>query len=123
VEEHSPEDMEAFERRLSEMVAAQRPSKYHGPILAGAIVVCTAMGACYWLEDVHAGKSLVLRTLSSNGAFAGSLATLGLLLLLGFRHITRKDPAVLRQTRSVLPTFRLTCHDDGRLILIPPPSQ
>lgn len=115
----SAEDLRAFERRLGEMVASEKPSKCRGGLLMGAIVTCTAVGSCHWLEEARESKSLIFRALASQGAFVISMASLVLLLIFGFKRVSRKDLPILRNMRSILSIFRMQCDDDGHLILIP----
>ncbi|KAH8339539.1 hypothetical protein KR074_004868 [Drosophila pseudoananassae] len=113
------EDLRAFERRLGEMVASEKPSKCRGGLLMGAIATCTAVGSCHLLEEARESSSLVFRALASQGAFVISMTSLVLLLIFGFKRVSRKDMPILRNLRSILGIFRMQCDDDGHLILNP----
>ncbi|KAH8345229.1 hypothetical protein KR059_011363, partial [Drosophila kikkawai] len=115
------DDLNAFERRLEELAAADRPRTVRWPVVLGTIFACTAISACHWLENVRESDSLVLRSLSSRGALALSLATIVVMILYGVKQVIKPCPSpAVENTRDALAMFRLNCDNDGRLARMPP---
>ncbi|KAH8245319.1 hypothetical protein KR032_008705, partial [Drosophila birchii] len=116
-EELELEDLKAFERRMEELAAANRPRPVRWPLVFGTIFACTAISACHWCEDVRESESLVLRMLSSRGALAISLATIVVMILYGVKQVNKPYPRnSVQHTRDVLALFQLHCDNNGRLI-------
>ncbi|KAH8361275.1 hypothetical protein KR084_008386 [Drosophila pseudotakahashii] len=123
MEDPEAEDLRAFERRLAEVVTTENTSSFRWRLVLGAIFACSAISACHWMRVAKESESLVFRILSSHSAFAFSLATVCLLIMYGFNHAAKQDPAILRDTREMLTPFRLNCDNQGRLIPFPPPTE
>ncbi|XP_016944284.2 nuclear envelope phosphatase-regulatory subunit 1 homolog [Drosophila suzukii] len=123
MEDTEAEDLRAFERRLVEVVTTEKSNTFRWRLVLGAIFACSAISACHWMRDAKDSESLVFRILSSHSAFALSVATVCLLIMYGFNHAAKQDPAILRNTREMLSPFRLNCDNKGRLISLPSPNE
>eukprot|EP00099_Drosophila_melanogaster_P000955 NP_001036309.1 uncharacterized protein Dmel_CG41106 [Drosophila melanogaster] len=119
MEDTDQEDLLAFERRLAEVVNTEKRSSLRWRFVLGAIFACSAISACHWVRDAKESESVVFQILSSQSAFAFSLATICLLIFYGFNHATKQDPSILRDTQEMLSPFRLNIDNQGRLILLP----
>ncbi|KAH8250918.1 hypothetical protein KR038_005898, partial [Drosophila bunnanda] len=115
---HSPaEDLIAFQDRFRELGSDGRSQDSNWVPLLGTICACTAISACHWMPRVRDSQSLVLRSLSSRGAFTLSLATLVLTVLFGVKRIVdRRRNGAVELSRDTLTLFQLERDKKGDLV-------
>jgi len=123
VEQTTCEDLKAFERRLTEVIAYLRPHTIRWRIFLVVATVCTAIGAWQWLNDPLTSQISFMDSLWHHLFFTVSSILLGLLFLTGIHNRVVAPSILTRRTREVLADFNMSCDETGKLILKPRPSQ
>ncbi|XP_065213499.1 nuclear envelope phosphatase-regulatory subunit 1 [Planococcus citri] len=121
VEQTTCEDLKAFERRLTEVIASVQPATRRWRILLGTAFICMAIGACYWLQDPELYKISLFHSLFKHPLFSVSACILICMLLLGGHKKIMTPMIIASRARSVLCEFNMSCDDNGKLILRPRP--
>ncbi|XP_055607323.1 nuclear envelope phosphatase-regulatory subunit 1 homolog isoform X3 [Uranotaenia lowii] len=124
------EDLKAFERRLTEVIAAIQPSTLRWRILLGTMSLVTFVGAFYWLTDPRTSIVPLVDSLWNHPVFTVSTAILPILFLtltvllfvLGIHKLVIAPQIITSRTRSVLAEFNMSCDETGKLILRPRPT-
>ncbi|XP_065086811.1 nuclear envelope phosphatase-regulatory subunit 1 homolog isoform X2 [Ochlerotatus camptorhynchus] len=137
------EDLKAFERRLTEVIAALQPSTLRWrsksawcslgtfksliPFHFIAVVLCTMslitfVGAFYWLTDPRTSIVPLMDSLWNHPVFTFSTAILLLLFVFGIHKLVMAPQIITSRTRSVLAEFNMSCDETGKLILRPRPT-
>ncbi|XP_055607322.1 nuclear envelope phosphatase-regulatory subunit 1 homolog isoform X2 [Uranotaenia lowii] len=116
------EDLKAFERRLTEVIAAIQPSTLRWRILLGTMSLVTFVGAFYWLTDPRTSIVPLVDSLWNHPVFTVSTAILLLLFVLGIHKLVIAPQIITSRTRSVLAEFNMSCDETGKLILRPRPT-
>ncbi|ODM93521.1 Nuclear envelope phosphatase-regulatory subunit 1 [Orchesella cincta] len=123
VEQTTCEDLKAFERRLTEVIAYLRPQTIRWRILLVVVTVFTAVGAWQWLNDPLTSQISFMDSLLHHLLFTLSSLMLALLFLTGIHNRVVAPSILTRRTREVLADFNMSCDETGKLILKPRPSQ
>ncbi|KAI5694564.1 nuclear envelope phosphatase-regulatory subunit 1 [Diaphorina citri] len=122
IEQTACEDLKAFERRLTEVIACSGPSTKRWRLVLAFISMCTAVGAFYWLTDPDTSNCSFCQSLWNHPFFAISSAILIILFLLGIHKRVIAPSIITSRARLVLTDFNMSCDDSGKLILKPRPS-
>lgn len=123
LEQTACEDLKAFERRLTEVIACLQPATFRWRILLAIISTCTAVGAWYWLTDPHTSDVSFAQSLLNHPFFTTSSIILVILLISGIHKRVIAPSIITARTRIVLTDFNMSCDDTGKLILKPRPTQ
>lgn len=122
IEQTACEDLKAFERRLTEVIACLGPSTTRWRLVLAFISICTAVGAFYWLTDPDTSNCSFCQSLWNHPFFALSSCVLtALLFLLGIHKRVIAPSIITSRARLVLNDFNMSCDDSGKLILKPRP--
>ncbi|XP_030750142.1 nuclear envelope phosphatase-regulatory subunit 1 isoform X5 [Sitophilus oryzae] len=119
LEQTACEDLKAFERRLTEVIACLHPSTTRWRILA-VVSLCVATGASQWIFDPETRVVSLSQSLSNHPFFILStviLMFLVIILLLGVHKRVIAGSIITSRTREVLRDFNMSCDDTGKLIL------
>ncbi|XP_075224660.1 CTD nuclear envelope phosphatase 1 regulatory subunit 2 isoform X2 [Lycorma delicatula] len=122
LEQTACEDLKAFERRLTEVIACLRPSTIRWRILLFAISICTAVGAWYWLRDPNTSAVSFTQSLCNHPFFTISSLILLFLFIIGIHKRVIAPSIITGRTRVVLSDFNMSCDETGKLILKPRPT-
>lgn len=123
MEQTACEDLKAFERRLTEVIACLEPSTLRWRIVLVVVSVCVATGAGQWLMDPLTRIVPLSVSLTNHPFFI--LATIMLVLIFGLgvhRRVVAPSIIVAR-TQEVLTEFNMSCDNSGKLILKQRPSE
>ncbi|XP_073975727.1 nuclear envelope phosphatase-regulatory subunit 1-like [Rhodnius prolixus] len=121
LEQTACEDLKAFERRLTEVIACQYPATLRWRIILVIISICTAIGAWYWLTDPHTSDVSFTQSLANHPFFSMSSLTLLILFMFGIHKRVIAPSIITARARIVLTDFNMSCDDTGKLILKPRP--
>lgn len=116
------EDLKAFERRLTEVIAALQPSTLRWRIVLCTMSLITFVGAFYWLTDPRTSIVPLIDSLWNHPVFTLSTAILLLLFVCGIHKLVMAPQIITSRTRSVLAEFNMSCDETGKLILRPRPT-
>ncbi|XP_046994032.1 nuclear envelope phosphatase-regulatory subunit 1 [Schistocerca americana] len=122
LEQTACEDLKAFERRLTEVIACLQPSTIRWRILLAVISVCTAVGAWHWLTDPVTASVSFMQSLWNHPFFTLASISLVILFFLGIHKRVIAPSIITARTRAVLGDFNMSCDDTGKLILKPRPT-
>jgi hypothetical protein len=122
LEQVACEDLKAFERRLTEIIASAHPSAIRWRVLLLVASICVAVGACYWLGDPDTAEVPFLVSLMNHPFFSLSTLFIVLLFLFGAHRRVVAPSIFVARTREVLYDFAMDCDDTGKLILKPRPA-
>ncbi|XP_055371387.1 nuclear envelope phosphatase-regulatory subunit 1 homolog [Condylostylus longicornis] len=122
MESSACEDLKAFERRLTEVVASYYPSTIRWRILLAIVSICTATGAWYWLRDPNTSILPLPESLWYHPVFFCATLSLIILFLFGIHKLVIAPQIITSRMRSVLADFNMSCDDTGKLILKPRPN-
>ncbi|XP_060520573.1 nuclear envelope phosphatase-regulatory subunit 1 isoform X2 [Cylas formicarius] len=115
------EDLKAFERRLTEVIASLHPSTTRWRIVLVVVSICVATGASQWIFDPDTRVVSLSQSLSNHPFFILSTVILMIILLLGVHKRVIAASIITARTREVLKDFNMSCDDTGKLILRPRP--
>ncbi|CAO1299599.1 unnamed protein product [Diamesa serratosioi] len=121
LESSACEDLKAFERRLTEVIAALQPSTLRWRILLSIVSITTAMTAWYWLVDPRTSVVPLLESLFNHFIFTIAAIILIALFFYGIHKLVIAPQIITLRTRTVLNDFNMSCDDSGKLILKPRP--
>uniref|UniRef100_A0A0K8TND7 Transmembrane protein 188 n=1 Tax=Tabanus bromius TaxID=304241 RepID=A0A0K8TND7_TABBR len=122
MESSACEDLKAFERRLTEVVASYHPSTLRWRIVLAAISICTAIGAWYWLRDPKTSVVPLTESLFNHPLFFFATLLLIILFIFGIHKLVIAPQIITSRMRLVLADFNMSCDDTGKLILKPRPN-
>ncbi|KYQ59667.1 hypothetical protein ALC60_01333 [Trachymyrmex zeteki] len=123
------EDLKAFERRLTEVIASLQPATTRWRMLLGLMSICTAIGAWHWLTDPNTSAVSFTQSLYNHPFFTMASIILGrygfgnyfpvILFMMGVHRRVIAPSIITQRARSVLGDFNMSCDDTGKLILKP----
>uniref|UniRef100_A0A1B6C3Z3 Transmembrane protein 188 n=1 Tax=Clastoptera arizonana TaxID=38151 RepID=A0A1B6C3Z3_9HEMI len=116
------EDLKAFERRLTEVIACLQPSTKRWRMLLLFVSICTAIGAWHWLTDPFTSSVSFTHSLWNHLFFTVSSIVLLCLFFMGIHKRVIAPSIITTRTRTVLTDFNMSCDDTGKLILKPRPT-
>ncbi|CAH1779451.1 unnamed protein product [Owenia fusiformis] len=116
------EDLKAFERRLTEVIAQVQPATGRWRILLIVVSVMTATCAWNWLWDPDTTKISFFHSLMNHPFFALSCLFLIALFLCGIHKRVVAPSIIASRCRQVLMDYNMSCDDTGKLILKPRPT-
>lgn len=122
LEQTACEDLKAFERRLTEVIACLQPSTTRWRILLVFVSICTAVGSLHWLTDPQTSIIPFTQSLWNHPFFTISSVILLILFILGIHKRVIAPSIITTRTRTVLSDFNMSCDDTGKLILKPRPA-
>ncbi|XP_077291212.1 CTD nuclear envelope phosphatase 1 regulatory subunit 2 isoform X2 [Arctopsyche grandis] len=122
LEQTACDDLKAFERRLTEVIACLQPATMRWRILLGVASVSTAIGAWYWLTDPMTAMVPFSLSLWNHPYFFFTSILLILLFLFGIHKRVIAPSIITARTRTVLADFNMSCDETGKLILKPRPT-
>ncbi|XP_013779726.1 nuclear envelope phosphatase-regulatory subunit 1-like [Limulus polyphemus] len=122
LEQTACEDLKAFERRLTEVIAYLQPQTKRWRVILFIISTCTAIGAWQWLMDPQTSEVSFCQSLMNHMFFTISSIILVILFLLGIHKRVVAPSIIVSRGRQVLGDFNMSCDDSGRLILKPRPT-
>ncbi|XP_065161544.1 nuclear envelope phosphatase-regulatory subunit 1-like [Atheta coriaria] len=117
LEQTACEDLKAFERRLTEVIACLQPSTVRWRILLLGVSICVATGASQWLMDPITRIVPLSQSLSNHPFFILATAVLIIIFLLGVHRRVVASSIIAARAREVLCDFNMSCDDTGKLIL------
>lgn len=116
------EDLKAFERRLTEVIAQLKPATARWRFILIVVVLCMITGAWHWLLDPKTLKVSFLQSLLNHPFFTISSLILLVLFLCGIHKRVILPSIVASRCRQVLNDYNMSCDDTGKLILKPRPT-
>ncbi|XP_059613511.1 nuclear envelope phosphatase-regulatory subunit 1 homolog isoform X2 [Phlebotomus argentipes] len=122
MEQSACEDLKAFERRLTEVIAALHPPTLRWRIILFVISTLTALGAWYWLTDPRTSVVPFTESLLNHPIFTVGIIILVMLFAYGIHRLVIAPQIITSRTRTVLNDFNMSCDDTGKLILRPRPT-
>ncbi|XP_044736168.1 nuclear envelope phosphatase-regulatory subunit 1 [Chrysoperla carnea] len=122
MEQTACEDLKAFERRLTEVIAHLQPSATRWRIILVIISICTAAGAWHWLTDPDTAAVPFMQSLWNHPFFAIASLSLMVLFAMGIHKRVIAPSIITARTRTVLGDFNMSCDETGKLILKPRPT-
>uniref|UniRef100_A0A1L8DKE0 Transmembrane protein 188 n=2 Tax=Nyssomyia neivai TaxID=330878 RepID=A0A1L8DKE0_9DIPT len=122
MEQSACEDLKAFERRLTEVIAALHPPTLRWRIILFMLSTVTSLGAWYWLTDPKTSVVPFTESLLNHPIFTVGTIVLVMLFACGIHRLVIAPQIITSRTRAVLNDFNMSCDDTGKLILRPRPT-
>jgi len=122
LEQVACDDLKAFERRLTEIIASSHPTAIRWRIVLVVVSICVAIGAFSWLSDPLTAEVSFLASMWLHPMFSATSIAMILLFLTGIHRRVVSPSIFVQRTREVLFDFSMDCDDHGRLILKPRPA-
>ncbi|KAK8739240.1 hypothetical protein OTU49_003542 [Cherax quadricarinatus] len=122
LEQTACEDLKAFERRLTEVIARLQPATTRWRMVLAFVALSTALGAYLWLTDPLTQDASFLQSLLNHLFFTFAASALILLFIMGIHKKVVSPSIITSRTRAVLVDFNMSCDDTGKLILKPRPT-
>lgn len=116
------EDLKAFERRLTDVIAQVQPVATRWRVALLVAVICVLAGAWNWLTDPETPKVTFTESIVNHPVFAVSSLVLLVLFLLGIHKRVVMPSIIAYRCRLVLADYNMSCDDTGKLILKPRPT-
>lgn len=116
LEQTACEDLKAFERRLTEVIACLQPSTTRWRIVLIIVSVCVAAGAGQWLTDPYTRIIPLSQSLSNHPFFIIATVLLVIIFLLGVHKRVIAASIITTRTREVLCDFNMSCDDTADYI-------
>ncbi|XP_041774448.1 nuclear envelope phosphatase-regulatory subunit 1 homolog [Anopheles merus] len=116
------EDLKAFERRLTEVIACLQPPTLRWRLLLGVTALVTCVSAFYWLTDPRTSVVPLVDSLLNHGIFTISTLFLLVLFMFGIHKLVIAPQIITSRTRNVLAEFNMSCDETGKLIVRPRPT-
>ncbi|KAG5669193.1 hypothetical protein PVAND_017086 [Polypedilum vanderplanki] len=117
LESQTCEDLKAFERRLTEVLACLQPSCLRWRIILGLVSITTGLSAFFWISDPQTSYAPFFSSLMNHPVFFISALTLICLFIYGIHKLVISPQIIISRTRSVLNEFNMSCNEKGMLIL------
>lgn len=111
------DDLKAFERRLTEIIACYRPQTKKWRILLLIISLTTSVTAFQWLTDPITQKVTFVESLHNHLFFTFSCTILIILFIFGIHRKVVAPAIIVSRIKLVLENFNMSCDHNGRLIL------
>ena len=111
------EDLKAFERRLTEIIACYQPQTKRWRILLSVATLSTSISAFNWLFDPRIENVSFVESLHDHMFFTFNCILLIALFLFGIHRKVVAPAILVSRIRTVLENFNMSCDHDGRLIL------
>ena len=111
------EDLKAFERRLTEILACYQPQTNRWRIVLLLIALSTSITAFQWLIDPQTERVSFLESLHNHWFFSLNCFGLIILLMFGIHRRVVAPAIIVSRIRSVLENFNMSCDHQGRLVL------
>lgn len=111
------EDLKAFERRLTEIIACYQPQTKRWRILLILATLSTSVTAFQWLSDPRTERVTFIQSLNNHKFFTFNCLALLILFVLGIHRRVVAPAIIVSRIKLVLENFNLSCDHDGRLIL------
>ncbi|CAH0384419.1 unnamed protein product [Bemisia tabaci] len=121
-EQTACEDLKAFERRLTEVIACLQPAAIRWRLVLAVISIFTSVGAFHWLTDNETSSVSFTQSLCNHPYFTLSSLILIILFIFGIHKRVIAPSIITARTKSVLEDFNMSCDDTGKLILKPRPT-
>ncbi|CAF4925480.1 nuclear envelope phosphatase-regulatory subunit 1 [Pieris napi] len=122
LEQTACDDLKAFERRLTEVIACLQPATTRWRIVLAVVSLCTAIAAWHWLTDPLTPVVSLTQSLWNHPFFTVTSTLLLLLFIVGVHRKVIAPSIITARTRSVLNDFNMSCDETGKLILKPRPA-
>ncbi|XP_044750290.1 nuclear envelope phosphatase-regulatory subunit 1 [Coccinella septempunctata] len=122
LEQTNCDDLKAFERRLTEVIACLHPSTTRWRIVLIVVSACVAVGAGQWLMDPETRVVPFSQSLANHPFFILATLMFLIIVLLGVQKRVVAASIITSRTREVLSDFNMSCDDTGKLILRPRPT-
>ncbi|XP_045472104.1 nuclear envelope phosphatase-regulatory subunit 1-like [Harmonia axyridis] len=122
LEQSNCDDLKAFERRLTEVIACLHPSTTRWRIVLIVVSACVAVGAGQWLMDPETRVVPFSHSLTNHPFFIVATLMFLIIVLLGVQKRVVAASIITSRTREVLSDFNMSCDDTGKLILRPRPT-
>lgn len=111
------EDLKAFERRLTEIIACYQPQTKRWRIILLIATLTTSISAFHWLFDPQTDDSTLVESLHNHIFFTFNCIFLIVLFLFGIHRKVVAPAIIVSRIRTVLENFNMSCDHEGRLIL------
>lgn len=111
------EDLKAFERRLTEILACYQPQTKRWRIILSIATLSTSITAFQWLFDPETEKVSFIESLHNHLFFTINCIVLLVLFIFGIHRKVVAPTIIVSRIRSVLENFNMSCDHNGRLIL------
>lgn len=111
------EDLKAFERRLTEIIAHSQPQAIRWRVVLAVVSVCVAVGAWHWLRDPNTATVSFIESLWFHPLFSLSCICLVGVFLGGIHRRVVAPTILANRTRNILTDFNMDCEDEGKIIL------
>ncbi|CAG0898442.1 unnamed protein product [Darwinula stevensoni] len=121
LEQATCEDLKAFERRLTEVIACMQPAAMRWRIVLAIILSCLVWGAWWWLTDPKSIELGFWESLRHHLFFTSACIVTLILFLMGIHKRVVAPSLICNRIRQVLEDFNMHCDDNGKLILKPRP--
>ncbi|XP_020806705.1 nuclear envelope phosphatase-regulatory subunit 1 homolog [Drosophila serrata] len=108
------EDLRAFERRLTEVVASYRILTLRWRIILILLANLMIIGAYSWLEDLHTSLPFT-QSIRSHPVFSVAALLFTLLIFLGKQKLIFAGKIMAIRTNGVLEIFNMECNEVGKL--------
>ncbi|KAK9888774.1 hypothetical protein WA026_000999 [Henosepilachna vigintioctopunctata] len=122
LEQTNCDDLKAFERRLTEVIACLHPSTTRWRIVLVVVSACVAVGAGQWLMDPETRIIPFSQSLTNHPFFIVATLMFLIIVLLGVQKRVVAASIITSRTREVLSDFNMSCDETGKLILRPRPT-
>lgn len=111
------EDLKAFERRLTEIIACYQPQtkRWRAVLLIAALT--TSITAFLWLNDPQTKNVTFVESLHNHLFFTFNYIGLIILFIFGIHRKVVAPAIIVSRIRQVLENFNMSCDHSGRLIL------
>jgi len=111
------EDLKAFERRLTEILACYQPQTKRWRIILLILALTTLITAFRWLADPITEKVSLIESLHNHTLFTLNCFVLISLFMMGVHKKAVAPAIIVSRIKSVLENFNMSCDQNGRLIL------
>lgn len=111
------EDLKAFERRLTEIIACYQPQTKRWRILLLIAILTTSLTAFQWLTDPETKNVSFAESLHNHSFFTFNYIGLIILFIFGIHKKVVAPTIIVSRIRQVLENFNMSCDQSGRLIL------
>lgn len=116
------EDLKAFERRLTEIIACYQPQTQRWRIILLFVALLESITAFLWLNDPRTKNVTLLESLHNHSFFTFNSTGLVILFLFGIHRKVVGPAIIVSRIRQVLENFNMSCDHSGRLILKKTPT-
>lgn len=111
------EDLKAFERRLTEIIACYQPQTKRWRIVLLVAILTTSITTFRLLNDPLTENITLLESLHNHLFCTLSYICCIILFILGIHRKVAAPKIIVSRIRQVLENFNMSCDQNGRLIL------